>query len=185
MSGLACGSVNHANSERNRRGDSDLEIGGIHVIEVWRDGKLNRVLHAKNTFMTAALDNVLDTYFRATSQKTLWYMGLIDNATFTALANGDTAASHAGWVENQNYSGGVRPTWTPGASSGQSIVNGTAVSFSITATVTIRGTFVISDNTLGGTAGLIASTSQFVEGNQLFHNGDVLKDVYTLSATPT
>src|SRR3972149_7153411 len=37
------------------------------------------------------------------AQIATWYAGLIDNASFTAVAAGDTSASHAGWVEADEY----------------------------------------------------------------------------------
>lgn len=134
-----------------------------------------------NLIVNAGLNDVLNAYIRGTTQTTSWYMSLVDNSGYSAFAAADTAASHAGWAENQSYSQSTRPQWSPGAASSQSITNSSSVNFSITATVTIRGIFIISNSTIGGTTGTLFSEAAFSGGNQSCNNGDTLQATYTLS----
>lgn len=157
--------------------------GRIHI-EVKRaaTGKVD-VYDFENTVMLAGKDDILNVYFHAGTQKTTWYMGLVDNTSFSAIANTDTMAAHPGWLENQHYSGGARPTWTEGASSGQSMTNASAVVFNINAnSQVINGIFITSDNTLGGTAGLLWAAGSF--GSTIACNsGDQVQATYTISVT--
>lgn len=74
-----------------------------------------------------------------------------------------------------------RPMWTPGAAASQSTTNASSVNFSMnTDNTVIKGVFVSSDPTLGGTAGLMWSAGLF-QSDQTLYNGDVLKITYTVS----
>lgn len=179
------GGVARCRKEANRRMQAKMEFSGTYRdVEIWRDGKLFKTLMLfDNGVCSAAMDDVNNVYLRNGTPKAAWYMGLIDNAGFTTLAYADTATSHTGWSENSSYVSATRPVWAPAASSAQAVVNISAVAFTINATVNIRGIFVISDSTKGGTAGLLYSTAAFVEGVQLLHNTDVLNvTTYTVSS---
>lgn len=166
------------------RGPS-LGVGGFFTVEcIDKDGNTRWVEDLKNGVVNSALDDVLNVYLANTSAATpTWYIGLVDNAGYTQFATTDTIASHAGWAENQQYSQANRLAWGPGGSNGQSVTNATSVNFSMTATATIRGLFLVSDSTKGGTAGKLFSTAAFSGGNQVVNNGDTLKVTYTVSAS--
>jgi hypothetical protein len=168
---------------RLRPGQSRLALGGVFNIEcVAPDGTTRWSTKAKNGVVNGALNYVLDTCLRAQTPASAWYMGLIDNAGYTALAAADTSASHGGWAEVAAYSESTRPQWSPGAASGQSVVNSTTVDFSINASKTVRGLFLISESTKSGTSGTLFSTAAFSGGNQTVNNGDTLKVTYTISS---
>ena len=107
-----------------------------------------------------------------------WHAGLIDNASFTGVADADTMASHTGWIENQNYSEAVRQQLNFSAAAARTISD--SVSFSINATVTIKGLYVTSDNTKGGTTGTLFSTALFATPPSLV-SGNTLTANYSLS----
>jgi len=107
-----------------------------------------------------------------------WYALLIDNASFTGLADADTMSSHSGWIENVDYSEGVRQTLNFSSAATRSISD--SVSFSINATVTIEGLAVSSDSTKSGTSGTLFSTAQFASAPALV-SGNTLTANYTLS----
>lgn len=161
-----------------------LNVGGMFYVECVRpDGSLAWTDYAKNGCTNTALDDLLNKYFRNGTTASTWYLGLIDNAGFTALAAADTIASHSGWSEATYYSNANRPTWSPAASSGQSIVNGTTTDFNINAnTKAVKGLFAVTDNTVGGTSGLMFATAAFSGGVQNCNSGDTLKCTYTMSA---
>jgi hypothetical protein len=161
----------------------ELQFAGRWNIEcVNPDGSVAWEERIPNMTLLAALTDVLSVYLGAGAQKTAWYLGLIDNSGFASLSNNDTAASHAGWTENTAYSGGARPAWTPGAAAGQGITNPTPTIFPATGTATIRGAFLISDATLGGTAGLMFASGLFA-ANKSVVNGQSIKAIYTCAGT--
>jgi hypothetical protein len=166
---------------------SGFGIGGFFgPVECFSpDGKLRWVDDAKNAIVNGCLDDILNVYFRNGTPAATLYMGIVDNASFTQFQATDTAASHSGWSENTAYSASTRATWSPGASSGQTITNASSVNFSITSTGNIRGLFVITDNTKGGTSGTLISTAAFTGGVQAVNNGDTLKVTYTISDSST
>ena len=93
---------------------------------------------------------------------------------------GDTMVTHGGWTENTGYAAATRPapTWNA-ASSGSKAT--TATAFSINASGTIGGAFMTTDNTKGGTAGILYSAGNFTGGNRTVANGDTLNVTYTAS----
>jgi hypothetical protein len=160
----------------------DLQLKGKFKVEQIRDGKVIDTREIDNLIMNVGKNKLLDIMFNADTQITNWYIGLVDNASFTAFAAGDTTASHAGWVENEDYSETDRQVWDPGAASGQSVTNGTAAVFSIdTDSITIKGIFITSLITKGGATGTLWNGVAFGTALAL-NDGDQLKVTYTLSA---
>lgn len=153
--------------------------GKFFVEHYDKDGLLKGKYEIPNGVTDEGVNEIFDVMFNSASQSTTWYIGLIDNASFTTgLSNSDTLASHSGWIENTNYSGN-RKTWTSGAAAARAITNGTSVDFTMSATVTIKGLFITNVNT--GTSGKLWSTATFGSSIPLV-NTDVLKVVYSLSA---
>jgi hypothetical protein len=122
-----------------------------------------------------ALDRLTDV---GSPAAVTWYAGLMDNASYTGIDDSDTMSSHTGWIENQDYSEGVRQTLAFGAAAARTISD--SVSFSIDASVTIKGLFVTSDNVKGGTTGTLFSTALFSTAPILI-NGNTLTANYSLS----
>ena len=139
----------------------------------WRDTIDNLVTNAGE-------DYALDVALSGGTQITTWYLGLTDASP--TVAETDTAASHAGWTEDQNYSEAVRQTWVDGGVSGQSVDNSASQAvFSINASTTIGGVFLISANTKGGMTGTLFAVGAFTGGNKVVANLDTL----TVTATYT
>lgn len=156
---------------------------GEFIVEHYRKGKLIGKYKLQNGVTNIGLDTVLDIMFGATAKISTWYLGLIDNAGFTALAAGDTMASHPGWTEYTAYSEANRPTWGTGSASGQSITNATPEEFNITGTTDVlNGMFAVSDNTKGGSSGVLWATASFTSTIPV-DNGDLLKLTYTVSGS--
>ena len=133
-----------------------------------------------NGIVDEGLNHILETQFNGGTPITSWYVGLIDNASFSALANADVMNSHAGWQESDDYSEATRPEWTAGTAASRQITNSATVDFSINATVTLKGIFITSNNTKNGTTGVLWSTAAF-SSNVSANNGDTLKVTYTVS----
>jgi len=56
------------------------------------DGNLKWTEQVENLTVTQGLNDNLTKYFKGSSYTATWFVGLIDNASFSALAAGDTAA---------------------------------------------------------------------------------------------
>ncbi len=134
----------------------------------------------ENLVTNAGEDEVLAATLKDAAQAA-WYVGLTDGTP--TVAEGDTAGSHAGWVEVQTYSEGVRQTLTLGAVSGQSVDNSASkASYSINGTVTVGGAFLISNSTKGGSTGILYSAGAFSGGDKSLADGDTLEVTATFTA---
>ena len=159
---------------------SKLPLTGLYNFELFRAGELIDQEQFYNGIVTAGKNSLLGVSFHADTQITAWYMGLIDNAGFSALSAADTMSSHAGWSESTAYSESVRQTWTAGAASSGSITNSSAVVFSINGTATLYGAFVTSGSAKSGTTGTLWSTGAFSTTKSVI-NGDSVRLTYTVS----
>lgn len=169
-----------------RHVSNSMGVGGRFgpVVCVGPDGEVKWIDDAKNGVTNAGLDDLLNTYFSHGSTKAAWYIGIIDNANYASLSAADTNTSggHPTWIECTAYTNANRLAWGPGTSSGQSIVNAATCDFAMNATKSIRGLFLISENTIGGTTtGLLWSTALFSGGVKSVDSGDTLKVTYTIS----
>jgi hypothetical protein len=134
-----------------------------------------------NGTTTVGLNSILSVYFNSGTQITTWYAGLIDSSGFSSLGAGDTIASHSGWAESTAYSESTRRTWTPGSPAG-GVVTGSVAVFTMNATATIKGGFLVSENTKGGTSGTLWCTAAFGSTQSLV-SGQTLTITYTCTAT--
>lgn len=148
-----------------------------------REGNLKWSEEFPNGNTTVGLTYLLNAGLHATTQSTAWYIGLIDNTSFTALSAADTMASHAGWIELQDYDEAARVAWAENLASGGAITNTTTSDFTINATVDIKGIFVVDVSTKGGTTGTLYATGAFGSLQSLVAT-NVLKITYTSTLTP-
>jgi hypothetical protein len=161
--------------------NSEIRLRGRFLIEHRNEaGKLIGVYRVPNGIVDVGLDKILDDMFNGGSQSTLWYTALVDNATWSAFADADVMNSHAGWVESTVYSEGTRPQWTVGAASSRQVTNASTVDFSINDTATLKGIFLVDENTKSGTSGTLWATAAFSSTINVT-SGDTLKVTYTVS----
>jgi hypothetical protein len=161
----------------------DATPRNFYVIEC-RDaaGNLRWLEEVENLIPDAGANDLLSKYLTGASYTAAWYVGLIDNAGFTGLANGDTAASHPGWSEATYYSNANRPTLTLGAVSARSVSNSASpATFNINASGTINGAFVVSTNTKNGTTGVLYGEASFGSARSVL-SGDTVNVTITLTA---
>lgn len=172
--------TNHGENSIWQRISNCFALKGKFLFEVIRNGVVICSMMVPNGITDEGLNHILGVEFHADTQITTWYLGLVDNASFSAFAAGDVMNSHAGWIECTAYSEANRQTWGAGASSARSITNGTAATFSINATKTLKGIFVTSNNTISGTTGKLWSTAAFASTVAVI-SGDSVKVTYTVS----
>lgn len=155
-------------------------VGGKFEVRCFdAEGKPKWTDDFTNLVTTQGLNHLLSTVFAGGTAAATWYIGLISSAGYSALAAGDTLASHAGWTETAAYTGD-RKEWTEGAPAGGAMTNATSVDFAITGGVTVKGAFLCSAET--GTSGTLFCEALFSGGDRAVINGDTLKVTYTLTA---
>lgn len=159
------------------------EAHGHYVVECFdTEGKLKWREEIDNLVTTVGKNDALDKYLSGSAYTAAWYLGLISSTGYGAgPAVGDTAASHAGWTEDANYSQASRPTAAFSAASGGSKSLSAALTFSINASTTIKGCFLISNATKSGTTGILYSAGLFTGGDKVVQNGDTLNVSYSAS----
>jgi hypothetical protein len=150
-----------------------------------KDGLLKWSAEESNLVVNVGLQYMAGTALTSTAQITTWYIGLYGAGASNAPAAGDTMSSHAGWTEVTPYSG-ARPTATFAAATNAnpSVVTNSAspASFSINATQTVGGAFLVSNSTAGGSTGTLFSASDFQSpGDRSVVSGDTLNVTYTFS----
>ncbi len=147
-----------------------------------KDGRLKWTEEVPNIVVNAGLNDVLDKYFKGSSYTAAFYVGLVDNAGWSAFAAGDIMSSHAGWTEFEDYAGASRPTLTLGSVSSQSVNNSASkATYAINDTGVIKGAFVTTVVTKGGTTGTLYSEAAF-GATRSVENGDTLNVTVTLTA---
>jgi hypothetical protein len=164
-----------------------VKAGGVFTVQCFdKDGNLKWEAKEHNLVVNVGLKDMNDKYFSGSSYTAAWYLGLYGAASSNDPAAGDTMASHAGWTEITAYSQTTRPQCNFGAATTADpsvISNSAAVAvFSINGTATVGGAFLTSDNTKGGTTGVLFSASDFqAPGDRAVVSGDVLNVTYTFS----
>ena len=176
-----------------------LPLAGRFAVEHLRGGKVIGEYDFPNGIVNEGKNLLLDVMFHATSAASTWYIGLIDNASFSALDATDTYddidQAGNGWDEFTAYTDGnnsdntlTRPVWPEDAASSQSITNSSVAIFNITGSGTVKGVFVVGLGAAADTKGDHAAdgnlwaTALFGSGDVAVQNGDQLKVTYTVNA---
>lgn len=161
---------------------------GIWHLEHYRElksGTLKKLLEFdfKNGITNVGKNKILNVMFVSDTQilTGAWCAGLIDNSGTPTILSSDTMSSHA-WSEFTGYTQSNRVAWGPSSSTAQLLTNGTLMTFDISASGTLYGAFIASDNTKGGTAGILWSTGSFPSTIPVTGGTDSIRLSYNLSA---
>jgi hypothetical protein len=188
-------SVNEYADAEVVRGGSMLEALGLqghYEVEcIGPDGRLKWRDTIKNLVTTVGKNLALDTIVAGSGYTVTGpYMGLISSVSWSAVAAGDTMASHSGWTEagatNAPTYTAPRKTCAWNAASGGSKALSAALSFAITGSGTLKGCFLVfgsgAVSTIDNTSGTLLSAGVFSGGDKVVANGDTVNVSYTLSA---
>ena len=167
------------------------EAHGRYEVEcIGADGKLKWRDTIENVVATVGKNLALDTFLAGAAYTVTGpYMGLISSTSYTAVAAGDTMASHAGWLEAggtnaPTYTGNRKTAAWSAATAGAKALSA-ALSFAITSTGTVKGAFLCYGsgalNTKDNTAGTLWSAGTFSTGDKAVVNGDTLNVAYSTS----
>lgn len=176
-----------ANVTKAQGVSSGMRGGGRFKVECLdKDGNLKWTAESKNLVVNVGLQDMNTQYFKGATYTAAWYVGLYGAASSNNPAAGDTMSSHAGWTEITGYSNANRPTATFGTATtaDPSVIDNSAspASFSINATNTIGGAFLVNNNTKGGSTGTLFSAADFQSpGDRSVVSGDTLNVTYTFS----
>ena len=161
-------------------------ILAMAIKQSWRvecfgpDGRLKWVEEFDNLVVDVGLDEYLQRIYKSSSFTASDFVGLKDTGSIVA---GDTMGSHSGWATITPYSNATDPAFTPGSVASESVDNsGSKAVLNINATDTIYGAFLKSDNTKGGTAGILLGGADFGASRGV-GTGDTLNVTMTASLT--
>lgn len=172
---------------RGGSADEQVNITGSYEVKCLdAEGNLKWEDSIKNLVVSVGKNDLLDKYFSGSAYTAGWYMGLVDNASFSAYTAGDTLASHAGWLEFLDYtiSGSstnrATPSWGS-ASAGSKAT--TATTFTISGSGTVLGAIMCTtqarNTASNGGAGILYSAGSFTGGSRAVASGDSLLVTYT------
>jgi len=161
-------------------------IGQFKVECVDKDGNVKWKVETPNLVVNSGLQYMCGTALTSTSQITSWYIGLYGAGSTNSPAASDTMSSHSGWTEITAYTNSTRPscTFVAATNANPSVATNSAAPtlFSINASATIGGAFLVSNNTKGGTSGTLFSAADFGSpGDRPVISGDAIYVTYTLS----
>jgi hypothetical protein len=167
-------------------GESATAKGVYHMQCFDKDGNLKWEAECPNLVVNVGLQDMNNKYFLGSSYTAAWYIGLYGAGASNTPAAGDTMASHAGWTEVTPYSQATRPacTFATPTTANPSVATNSAspAVYTINATQTVGGAFLVSNNTKGGSTGTLYSASDFTSpGDRSVVSGDTLNVTYTLS----
>lgn len=164
-----------------------VKAGGVFTVQCFdKDGQLKWSASTPNLVVNVGLKDMNEKYFSGSSYSATWYLGLYGAASSNNPAAGDTMASHSGWTEVTAYSESTRPQCVFGTATTADpsvISNSSSVAvFSINGSTTVGGAFLTSNNTKGGTTGILFSAADFqAPGDRSVVSGDVLNVTYQFS----
>jgi hypothetical protein len=160
---------------------------GVYKIQCHdAQGNLKWEASAPNLVVNEGLQDMNAKYFTGVSYSAVWYLGLYGSGATNSPAAGNTMASHGSWTEVTDYSQATRPVCTFGTptTANPSVATNSAspATFSINATTVVGGAFLTSNNTKGGSTGVLYSAADFsAPGDRSVVSGDTLSVTYTLS----
>jgi len=164
-----------------------VQGGGVFTATCYdKDGNVKWVAKSPNLVINVGLADMNDKYFSGSAYTAAWYIGLYGSGASNDPAAGDTMASHVGWTEVTDYSQSTRPQAVFAAASvaDPSVITNAASAavFSMNNTTVVGGAFLTSDDTKGGTSGILFSASDFqAPGDRSVVSGDTINVTYQFS----
>lgn len=161
----------------------NLQLRGcFHVTCHSPEGRLLWRERVANAITYGGLDDLLAAGFKGGTQRSNWYLGLLDAVSYTGVSLDDTLSSHSGWTELTSYTSSTRPGWTTLAGQKGFLGNTSPRSFTLNANAAIKGLFLASDSTKGGTSGILWSTGLYAATRSLL-SGQILGVTYSVQAS--
>ena len=164
-----------------------VKAGGVFTVQCHdKDGNLKWEAKTPNLVVNEGLKAMNEAFFTGSNYSAQWYLGLYGSGATNDPAPGDTMASHAGWTEVTAYSETPRPASNFGTATtaDPSVISnaGSVAIYTMSGATVVGGAFLTSDNTKGGTTGILFSAADFeAPGDRTVISGDVINLTYQFS----
>ena len=160
--------------------------GSFHVQCHDAQGNLKWEVEEHNLVVNVGLQDMNTKYFSGSGYTATWYLGLYGAGASNTPAAGDTMALHAGWTEVTAYSQATRPQAVFGTATtaDPSVISNSAspAAYTINGTTIVGGAFLTSNNTKGGTTGILFSAVDFSSpGDRSVVANDTVTVTYTFN----
>lgn len=169
-----------------------LDLSAVHGLKGrwrvrgWRgpreDGHLLFEDWMDNLIVNEGLNHALGVALTRETQTATWHLLITSGAPTVAAA--DTMGSHSGWDEYTGISDTERPVWAGSRDATAQATNPTAAQVTFNATGTVGGAGLVSQNSLGGSGGVLYAAGAFTGGNKTLNSGDTLDLTATFTNTP-
>ncbi len=161
---------------------NDLIVGGIFSVEHVRDGEIIDAWDTPNLVTNEGLNHILGVEFNGATQIGTWYVGLFEG-NYTPVATVTAATITAAATESTAYDETTRVAYVEAAPASQSITNSASkATFTINATKTIYGAFLVSASAKSATSGTLFSAARFGTSKAVVA-ADQLLVTYTIAAS--
>lgn len=161
--------------------------GGVFTVKCHdKDGNVKWETSTPNLVVNEGLQQMNTLFFAGSSYTATWYLGLYGSTSLNTPSATDTMTSHPGWTEETAYSQSTRPICSFGSATtaDPSVISNSmsAATFSVNGPMVVGGAFLTSENTKGGTGGVLFSAANFsAPGDRSVISGDTLTVTYTFS----
>jgi hypothetical protein len=157
--------------------DSVAVKGVFKAVCLTADGHVRWEDEIPNLVVTVGKNDLLDQYFRGSAYTAAFFVGLKSAGSINAA---DTMSSKS-WTDITDYSNATRPAFTAAVAAAGSTDNSASPAvFNINGTATVGGCFITTNNTKGGTTGVLFSATDFSVARAVL-SGDTLTVTYTIS----
>lgn len=163
---------------------SRCKIGGIFEVECFdRFGKLRWQEKVHNMWVQEGRDYLLNSIFKNVAPSDPLYIGLWK--TEANPADGWNMGNQGStWHEATAYDEATRQEFVDGSITGtttrQLDNDASKAVFTMSGTVTLKGAFIDTDNTKGGTSGSLLCAANFEEGDRDVLDNDIVNVKYTV-----
>jgi hypothetical protein len=185
-------SVTDATVTRRASSYDEIKLKGKYIVECrGPDGELKWRDVVDNVVCTVGKNLMLDTLFDGSAYTvTGAFMGLISSVNYgSGPMPSDTMANHPGWAE---AGGANAPTYTAprltcawGPASNGVKAFPSALTFAITGSGTVKGTFIAlgtgAVDTIDDTNGVLWAAGLFAGGDKVVSGGDTVNSSYSVS----
>lgn len=175
---------------RNGGVGEQLRAAGHFVAECFgADGTLKWRDEVFNTVVTVGKNDLLDKYLAGSAYTASFFMGIISDASYSAINAADTMGSHAGWLEagtahDPVISNATRPAPAFSSASAGSKQTSSAVVFTISTNASaakVKGAFITTVSTIDGSTGILLSAGLFSGGDKTVVATDTVNVTWSLA----
>ena len=159
-----------------------IKVGGVFHVEHMREGRLIDEFECPNLVVNEGLNSILGIMFHADTQISTWYLGLFEG-NYTPVAGLTAATVTSASTECTAYDEAARVAYNEAAAASQSITNSAnKATFTINATKTIYGAFLVSASAKSATTGTLFSAARFASAKSVVATDQLLL-TYTFTAS--